>query len=111
MKESYGEGLASHADPESWGCVRKGAFQALTGARAGRVLSREITSSGCRRRDKARKATSSLPQNARQCKDPARSKTPSTFGTSLRENREIPRPPIENDTMGRVGKSKDAIRR
>ncbi len=90
MKEPYGEGLASHTGPESWGCVREGASQALTGARAGRVLSREITSSGCRRRGKARKATLRLPQDARQYEDPARSETPCTFGTSVRENRESP---------------------
>jgi len=111
MEEPHDEGLASHIDPESWGCARKGLPQALTGARVGRVLSREITSSGCRRRGKARKAIFQLPRIARQLEDPARSKTPRTLGTSLRENREIPRPPIENDTMGRVGKSKDAIRR
>ena len=111
MKEPYGEGLTSHTDPESWGWVRKGAFQALTGARAGRTLSREITSSGCRRRDKARKATPSLPLIVRQCEDPARSKNPSTLGTFLRENRESPGPPIVNGAMGRVGKSKDATRR
>ncbi len=111
MKEPHDEGLANHVDPESWGWAREDPFQALTGARAGRVLSREITSSGCRRRDKARKATSQLPVTARQFEDPARSKTPRTLGTSLCENREIPGPPIENDTMGRVGKSKDEIRR
>jgi hypothetical protein len=41
MKESYGEGLATHADPESCGAVCKGRVEALTGARAGRVFSRE----------------------------------------------------------------------
>ena len=49
MKEPHGEGLANHTGPESWGYGRKGIFQALTGVRAGRVLSREITSLGCRR--------------------------------------------------------------
>jgi len=111
MKEPYGEGLASHTGPESWRCDREVALQALTGARAGRVLSREETSSGCRRRGKARKATFWLPLNARQYKDPARSKTPSTFGTSLRENREIPWTPAENGEAGRAGKSEDVIRR
>lgn len=108
MKEPYGEGLTSHTDPESWGCVRKGAFQALTGARAGRLLSREITSSGRRRRGKARKAIHLLPLDVRQYEGPARSKNPSTLGTSLRENRESPRSPIGIGAMGRVRKSKDA---
>ena len=43
MKESYGEGVATHAGPESCVDVREGGGEALTGARAGRVLSREIT--------------------------------------------------------------------
>ena len=43
MKEFYGEGLATHTDPESCVCVREGVGEALTGAPAGWVLSREIT--------------------------------------------------------------------
>ncbi len=41
MKVSYSKGVATHTDPES--CVRSGnrAREALTGARAGQVLSRE----------------------------------------------------------------------
>ena len=41
MKVSYSKGVAIHTDPES--CVRTGnrAGEALTGARAGQVLSRE----------------------------------------------------------------------
>ena len=46
MKEPYIEGVANHDDPESCAGVRKGDGEALTGARAGRVLSREITQSG-----------------------------------------------------------------
>ena len=41
MKESYGEGVATHTDPESCGAVCKDRVEALTGARAGRVFSRE----------------------------------------------------------------------
>ena len=44
MKESYGEGVATHTDPESCGAVREDGVEALTGARAGRVLSRERNS-------------------------------------------------------------------
>ena len=42
MKVSYGEGLAIHTGSESCITVRKGAGEALTGVRAGQVLSREI---------------------------------------------------------------------
>jgi hypothetical protein len=41
MKESYGEGVASHIGPESCGGDSNGAAEALTGERAGRVWSRE----------------------------------------------------------------------
>jgi RNA-directed DNA polymerase len=46
MQESYIEGVASHDDPESCVGSREAAGEALTGARAGRVLSREIKDSG-----------------------------------------------------------------
>lgn len=49
MKKPYIEGVANHDGPESWGFVRKGVTQALTGVRAGQVSSREICSSECRR--------------------------------------------------------------
>lgn len=45
MKESYREGLASHSGPESCVDGRKVGREALTGAWAGRVLSREIFAS------------------------------------------------------------------
>ena len=62
MKESHDEGVASHIGPESCAVVCKGQGEALTGVRAGRVLSREnyyalTGSSGSRRRRTVRKAT------------------------------------------------------
>ena len=42
MKESYGEGVATHTGPESCAVGREAGGEALTGARASRVLSREI---------------------------------------------------------------------
>jgi len=41
MKEPYNEGVANHIDPESCGHVGNGMPEALTGAHAGRALSRE----------------------------------------------------------------------
>jgi RNA-directed DNA polymerase len=38
MKESYGEGLATHTGPESCGASREGGVEALTGGRAGQVI-------------------------------------------------------------------------
>lgn len=46
MRTLYIEGLAIRDDPESCGGVREGAAEALTGVRAGSVLSREIKGSG-----------------------------------------------------------------
>jgi hypothetical protein len=43
MKESYGEGLATHTGPESCGAAREGGVEALTGERTGRVFSRVRT--------------------------------------------------------------------
>ena len=42
MKEFCRKGVADHPDPESCECRRKAAGEALTGAKAGRVLSCEI---------------------------------------------------------------------
>lgn len=42
MKEPYDEGLASHIGPESCGGGSNAAAEALTGVRAGQVLSREM---------------------------------------------------------------------
>ena len=43
MRKPYSEGLATHTGPESWVGICEDVSQALTGVRAGRVLSREIT--------------------------------------------------------------------
>jgi hypothetical protein len=46
MKESYGEGVARHTDPESCAVDRKVKGEALTGVRTGQPLSGEIILSG-----------------------------------------------------------------
>lgn len=63
MEESHVEGVATHDDPESCVDTREGVGEALTGARAGRVLSREINDSVRRRRPEKRKATRYTPQS------------------------------------------------
>ena len=51
MKEPYGEGLASHTGSESCANSRKAGGEALTGAHAGGVLSRDMLKKPeCRRR-------------------------------------------------------------
>jgi len=61
MKEPHVEGVATHDDPESCVDTREGVGEALTGARTGRVLSREINRSERRRRPEKRKATRCAP--------------------------------------------------
>ena len=111
MEVSYGEGLASHTGPESCADAREGRGEALTGERAGRVLSREIC--GQLRGADAVETGGRPHRSCRQREtrtDPARSETPRTHGSTSRGNREIPRPPAARGAAGRTGKSKDAIR-
>lgn len=75
MKESDVEGVATHDGPESCVEARKGLGEALTREHAGRVLSREISSPGCRRGYDTRKATrggasSQAPDRPRAVGDP-----------------------------------------
>ena len=111
MKESYGEGVASHTGPESCVAVREGGREALTGERAGRVFSRERTSL----RDADAVEVRGRPHPGRRYREtpgsPARSETPCTHRHTSRENRESPWPPVGDGPAGRVGKSKDVRRR
>jgi hypothetical protein len=115
MEVSYGEGVATHADPES--CVSAGNFgrEALTGERAGRVLSRKIHAPLRRVLWGAdaveiggRQYPSRREREARW--DPVRSETPCTYGSTSHGNREIPRPPADRGSAGRIGNPK-GIRR
>ena len=111
MKESHGERPATDTGPESCATVRKGRGEALTGERTGRVLSRErrelrgadaVDISGRLHPRRRQRETS---------RNPARSETPCTHGSTSHENREIRGLPTANGVVGRVGKSKDARRR
>ena len=98
MKESYVEGLASYGGPESCVHIREGVGEALTGERAGRVLSREIHAP--RRElwdDRGAEAVQTCRRQHRGCRigeaapDPARSETPCRRGNNSLGNREVPR--------------------
>ena len=110
MRESYGEGIASHTGPESCTAAREGGREALTGGRAGRVLSRERTLL----RDADAVEESGRPHPGRRYREtlrsPARSETPSRPGHTSRENRESPCLPVADGAAGRIGKSKDTRR-
>jgi len=110
MKESYECDVATHIGPESCGAAREGGVEALTGESAGRVFSRVRKllrdADAVRRRGRPH-----LVHRYREVHwSPARSETPSTYGSTSRGNREIPGTPRAAVAVGRIGKSKD-IRR
>jgi len=105
------EGLATHNVPESCASPRGNpGREALTGGRAGWVLSRE--SNWLRGAD----LVGDWGRPHRMCRyreahrDPARSETPRMFVRTVFGNREIPSPPVWHGATGRIGKSKDVRR-
>lgn len=120
MKESYVEGLASYGGPESCVLIREEGIEALTGVRAGRVLSRVIHDPGLRSRgDRGAEAVETCRRPHRACRngeagmDPARSQTPRTRGNISHGNREIPRPAAaarESVSAARIVKPKGTRR-
>ena len=110
MKESYAEGLATHSGPESCGVSRKASVEALTGVRAGRVLSRE--SNFLRSADAV--GDVGRPHRRRRYRETllgsARSETLCTYGNTMLGNREILWSPTADGAVGRIGKSKDERR-
>ena len=117
MKVSYVEDVANHNGPESCGAAREGGVEALAGERTGRVLSREIHA--LLRKQQVLRDADAVENDGRQhrvhrdrevCSDPARSKTPCTYASTLCGNREIPRLSAEERLADRVGKSKDERR-
>ena len=116
MQESYGEGVATHTGPESGVVAGNCGREALTGVRAGRVLSRVIHAP-LRRVLRGADAVEDggrqhLPRRNREARrGPARSETPSTYGNTSHGNREVPRSPAADGASGRAVKSKDVRRR
>ena len=110
MKKSHESGVATHIGPESCGAAREGGVEALTGERAGRVFSRVRNS--LRDADAVRRSGRPHPRHRYReaLRDPARSQTPCTYGSTSHGNREIPRSPQTESVWGRIGKSKDARR-
>jgi RNA-directed DNA polymerase len=109
MEVSNVKGLANHSGPESCVGWSNPEGEALTGERAGWVLSREKESV----RDADPVGERGRPQSARHNGKarwyPARSEAPGMYGSNLRENRELLRPP-KPARLGRIEKSKDVRR-
>ncbi len=110
MKKPYGEGIASHTGPESCGGAREGDDEALTGEGAGRVFSREreLLRDADALRSGGRQHRVRRHREART--SPARSETPSTYRSTSRGNREVPRLSRAAQALVRIGKSKDVSR-
>ena len=108
MKESYGEDLASHTDPESCTVVREGGCKALTGVCAGELLSREIIRSQGADVVSVSGRQHPVLRYGKRYGDPARSENLSMYRNTSRENREIPCLPVGYGMAGRIGKSKDS---
>jgi hypothetical protein len=110
MQKSYECEVATHIGSESCGAARKGGVEALTGERAGWVLSRVRNSL----RDADAVGESGRPHLVHRyrevCQSPARSETPCTYVDTSRGNREIPGWPRAAVALGRIGKSKDVRR-
>jgi len=83
MKEPYGEGLASHTGSEScaWDS-RKAAREALKGAQAGRVLSREMNENQSADAARTRGRQHQWKQKREHSLDSARSEPPACLETS-----------------------------
>jgi hypothetical protein len=94
MEELCIEGLANHDDREPCVGAREGAGEASVAARAGRAIeprNHRVRGAdavyGSGRQYRQRRYRESLA-------GPARSETLRMYGTSMRENREIPRSPV-----------------
>ena len=117
MKVSYSEGVATHTDSESCIFVHKGEGEALTGERAGQVLSREIEPPSRQRWPlpgaDAVELSGRQDWRRRYCEtllDPARSETLSMHASTLSGSRKIPCLSVGEGSADRIGKSKDAHR-
>jgi hypothetical protein len=110
MQKSYEREVATHIGPESCGAARESGVEALTGERAGRVLSRERNFL----RDADAVGASGRPHRVHRYREvyqsPARSETPCTYADTSRGNREVPGSPRVAFALGRIGKSKDVRR-
>jgi hypothetical protein len=110
MQKSYECDVATHIGPESCGAARKDGVEALTGERAGRVLSRVRIL--LRDADAVRRCGRlHLVHRYREVQEsPARSETPCTYADTSHGNREIPGSPRAAVALGRIGKSEDVRR-
>ena len=105
MEVSYLEGLASYGGPESCVHIREGVGEALTGGRAGRVMSCASHAPGRKAWDVRRAGVVEAHRRPHRVgrglgltgdagMDSAQSQTPRMHAGTLFGNREIPRPAV-----------------
>jgi RNA-directed DNA polymerase len=105
MKESHIEGVATHDDPESCGCISQGSSRSVDRGTRGlgieprnqQLRGADAVNRGGRPHDRAQERESPV--------DPARSETPCTRGNFLDRNWEILGVPAEDGPAGRIGKA------
>jgi len=109
MRESYGEGVALHTGPESCSDGSDAMTEALTGVRAGRVLSREnllksrvLTSWDAAEGNTGRVGSARFVRTLRGRRPRARTETP--YAEAGRSHARLRR----EGFGGRIGKSEDA---
>jgi RNA-directed DNA polymerase len=105
MKAPHIEGVATHDDPESCVSIREDGGEAVTGAHAGPVWSRENKQSGAPTPLSEAEGNTTGGRYREPPGGPARSETRSTCGTFLRENREVPESLTADGAVGRTGKA------
>jgi hypothetical protein len=104
MRKLYIEGLATHGGPKLCVGVREGAGEALAGVRAGRVIEPRNQRIGVPTPSRKRKATLLAALYASCQRAPRGHRTRACTPIFMRENREIPRSPIQVDHwVGRLG--------
>jgi len=111
MREPHVEGPATHDDPESCGGAREGAAEAFDRGTGGPGIEpRNLLVQGADAVPYA--GRQHAPHRYREMRSgPARSKTPSTFGTSQHENREICGLLVVMARRAATGRSADRSRR
>jgi len=106
MKESYSEGVAHHADPESCVGHRKVTYEALTGEHAERVFSCEIMPFGVPTSFAQAEGKTEGSVMRKLPEDPAQSQTLFMRGNSLHGNWDTPQPSAKDGRTGRSEKAK-----
>ena len=107
MQEPYEEGVAHHLDPESCADVREGVGEALTGEHTGRAIELRNHLSGVPTLSFYGEGNTTDGDKRESPVDATESENHGMCGSSMRENRETPRPPLPN---GGVGRWENAVR-